>query len=256
MPSFRAALIAVGVASLVACSSPTPGVDLAKAAESGAPPEPRGTGLNLTSVSPESLSLSGDHVAPQTLDVSYTIPEPKTVSTATLKLYVGEVGDIAKMDVPIEEHGRVQFVIEPRQHSLGFVVQFRASCPAGVTDWYTLGQMPLDYEARRADVFRITSVTPPSIPWTQGMDPDNSGAGKRFHIFGPRLTADCTIEGQVNGSTVELNNVLYINKQFEGLLMYRDINYDSVSPRFAELKLIIKRTGLMAAITRLPFAEN
>jgi hypothetical protein len=27
--------------------------------------------------------------------------------------------------------------------------------------------------------------------------------------------------------------VLYINKQFEGLLMYRDINYDSVSPRFA-----------------------
>lgn len=256
MPSFRAALVALSAASLVACSSPTPRVDLAKAAESGAPPESRGTGLNLTSVSPESLSLSGDHVAPQTLDVSYTIPEPKTVSTATLKLYVAEVGDIAKMDVPIQESGRVQFVIEPPQHSLGFVVRFRASCPAGVTDWYTLGQVPLDYDARRADVFRITNVTPQSIPWTQGMDPDNSGAGKRFHVFGPRLTADCTIEGQVNGSTVELNNVLYINKQFEGLLMYRDINYESVSPRYAELKLVIKRTGLMAAITRIPFAVN
>jgi hypothetical protein len=256
MPSFRAALVTLSAASLVACSSPTPRVDLAKAAESGAPPESRGTGLNLTSVSPESLSLSGDHVAPQTLDVSYTIPEPKTVSTATLKLYVAEVGDIAKMDVPIQESGRVQFVIEPPQHSLGFVVRFRASCPAGVTDWYTLGQVPLDYDARRADVFRITNVTPQSIPWTQGMDPDNSGAGKRFHVFGPRLTADCTIEGQVNGSTVELNNVLYINKQFEGLLMYRDINYESVSPRYAELKLVIKRTGLMAAITRIPFAVN
>jgi len=111
-------------------------------------------------------------------------------------------------------------------------------------------------ESRRADVFRITNVTPQSIPWTQGMDPDNPGAGKRFHVFGPRLTADCTIEGQVNGSTVELNNVLYINKQFEGLLMYRDINYDSVSPRYAELKLIIKRTALMAAIARIPFAVN
>ena len=256
MLSLRTVAVAACVASLVACSRSAPAVDMANTAATGETPAPRGIGLNLTSVSPETLSLSGDHVAPQTLDVSYTIPEPQTVSSAVLKLYVGEVGDIAKMDVPIQERGRVQFDIEPRQHSLGFVVRFRASCPAGVTDWYTLGQVPLDDAARRADVFRITSVTPPSIPWTQGMEPDNGGAGKRFHIFGSRLTADCAIEGQVNGSTVELNNVLYINKQFEGLLMYRDINYDSVSPRFAELKLIIKRTGLMGAIKRMPFAEN
>ena len=201
--------------------------------------------------------MSGSQLAPQNLTVGYAIPDPSSVTKAELKLYVSEMGDLVSRSVDPLEHGVLHLAIEPRPHSLGAHVRFRASCPTGgATEWYSLGQIPFGYEARMADVFRISSVTPQSIPWSPAMDPGQSAVGNRIRIFGPRLTADCRIEAEANGSPVELNNVHFYDGHFEGLLLNRDINYAPVSPRYAELKLVITRASgqRVQAVKRVPFS--
>jgi hypothetical protein len=141
------------------------------------------------------------------------------------------------MPVRPMENGVAHFAIEPGSHSLGPTVRFRASCPKGVTDWHTLGQMPFDYDTRMSDVFRIGSVSPDSVRWTPAMDGE-SGAGQRMTIWGPTLGAGCRIEAQVNGSDVELKSVIFWGPRYTALLLYRDINYRIIAPRYAELRLM------------------
>lgn len=210
----------------------------------------------ILSVAPERLRLEGASVAPQTLDVSYRIREPETVLEAWLELQVSVVGELARVAVPIQASGSVRFDVMPRRHSLGPHVRFRAACPQGTTDWHSLGSPPRPLAESEADVFQIGYVSPSSIPWSTSLDPayGGGGGGKRVSISGKRLTADCRIEAQVNGSSVELHGVRHTGRRFEGLLYYEDINYDAIAPRYADLQLVVKRKGsLKAAGKTMPF---
>ncbi len=241
-----ATVIAVAIA-MAACSTPAPDAKPDPTLEAlslgiGTPPwqTPANAGVGLGDISPQKLVTSGNQIAAQIISVPYRIPHPENVTAAALHLYVKEIGDIATMPVTPTENGVVRFAIEPSSHSLGPTVRFRASCPKGITDWYTFGQIPLDTDARMSDVFRISNVTPESVPDSPAMDGE-SGAGKRVTIWGKALGAGCRIETQINGRDIELNNVLFLDRRYEGLLMYRDINYDIISPRYAELKLSVNR---------------
>jgi len=124
----------------------------------------------------------------------------------------------------------------------------------------------------------------PLDPGQSSTDPNNAGATPGFVCFdsataGPVFGTSPTGSAPFNAFAVAQNfktprahnynlslqreittnqvlTVGYSGSYGQKLLMYRDINYDSVSPRYAELKLIIKRTALMAAIARIPFAVN
>ena len=245
----------VGVIVLTACSSPAPEASAGQRHTSPPPAPAKREIFEIGGVTPPQLMVRGGQIAPQILRVPYSIPDPATVTNATLILYVGELGPVVTRTVTPEAAGVAHFAIEPRAHSLGAHVRFRASCPGGTTGWYSLGQVPLSYEARMADVFQISSVTPTSIPWSPAMDPSQSAAGHRVMIFGPKLTPECRIEAQANGSPIELNNVYHHDRQFEGLLLNRDIGYTPVAPRFAELKLVITRASgqRVQAVQRVPF---
>ena len=246
----RPVLVSLAAAiAIAACSTPAPDVNPKPAAAAAASPPATGTpwnpspdqmGVGIGDVSPQKLATSGHQVAAQIISVAYRIPHPENVTEAALKLYVKEIGDIATMPVTPMENGVAQFAIEPRSHSLGPAVRFRASCPQGMTDWYTLGQMPFDYDTRMSDVFQIGSVSPDSVRWSSAMDGE-SGAGQRVNIWGPTLGAGCRIETQVNGRDVELRNIIFEGRRYSGLLMYRDIDYHVISPRYAELKLSVTR---------------
>ena len=239
-----AAAVAIAMA---ACSTPAPDVKPKPAAATAPPatgtpwnPSPDQLGVGIGDVTPQKLVTSGNQIAAQIISVAYRIPHPENVTSAALKLYLKEIGDIATMPVTPMENGVAHFAIEPSRHSLGPTVRFRASCPKGVTDWHTLGQMPFDYDTRMSDVFRIGSVSPDSVRWTPAMDGE-SGAGQRMTIWGPTLGAGCRIEAQVNGSDVELKSVIFEGRRYTALLLYRDINYDIIAPRYAELKLSVTR---------------
>jgi len=243
-------LAAAAEITMAACSTPAPDVKpkpgAAVAAASpratGTPwnPSPEQMGVGIGDVSPQKLATSGNQIAAQIISVAYRIPHPENVTAAALQLYVKEIGDIATMPVTPMENGVAHFAIEPRSHSLGPTVRFRASCSQGVTDWYTLGQIPFDYDTRMSDVFRIGSVSPDSIRWSSAMDGE-SGAGQRVTIWGPTLGAGCRIDTQVNNRDIELKNVFFESRRYTGLLLYRDIDYHVITPRYAELKLSVTR---------------
>jgi|RhiMethySRZTD1v2_1073278.scaffolds.fasta_scaffold21027_7 hypothetical protein len=258
MRRFRGWLIVTTIVIATACSTPTPET-ATTAPVTAQPAQPQRAGFgSIGDVTPERLSLSGDQVATQTLSVSYSIPDPGTVTEATLKLYVGEIGDIATQTITPEANGVAQFSVQPRSHSIGPAVRFRASCPQGETGWYTMGQMPLDYDDRMSSkTLQIGSVMPQSIRWSPALDGSaGDGAAQRVTVWGPTLTPDCKVEAQVNGSSVELMNVRFMGKGFEGLLKFRDIGNTTISPRYAELKLLITRNGRKTeAIKRIAFLD-
>ena len=247
----RAVLVPTITIVIAACSSPRsePGTAAARAPLLRTP-----TTLAISSVSPERLALEDDHVGSQTLTVSFSIPDPSSVTSAQLRLYVGEIGNIAMQKITPAEHGTARFAIDLSPQSVGPTVRFRAVCPSGTTEWYTMGQIPYDYQERMAKVFRISNVTPESVRWSEALDAP--GAGQRVAIWGSGLPSDCRIEAEANGSSIELNNVVYLSQRYEGLLMYRDVASEPVSPRYAELKLLITRSGQgLEAVKRVPFRE-
>jgi hypothetical protein len=75
------------------------------------------------------------------------------------------------------------------------------------------------------------------------MDPTRSGAGQRVFVTGQGLTPDCKVDAQVNGSPVELANTRFNGPRYEGLLLFRDLGYSPVAPRYLEMKLVVRRTG-------------
>ena len=243
-------LAAVAGIAIAACSTPAPEGQhgkprVAVATPTPAPgtpwnPSPDQLGVGIGDVSPQKLATSGNQIAAQIISVPYRIPHPENVTEAALTLYVKEIGDIATMPVTPMENGVAHFAIEPRSHSLGPTVRFRASCSQGLTDWYTLGQMPFNTDMRMSGVFQISNVTPESVRWTPAMDGE-SGAGQRVAIWGPALGAGCRIETQVNGSDAELKSIIFEGRRYTGLLMYRDIDYHIISPRYAELQLSVTR---------------
>ena len=228
------------------------------AATKSATPNPAFS-VAIVSVSPDYFAVSGGHATWQPLDVAYTIKDPDKITSAKVEVYARELGVIAREDVPIQASGKVRFIVDPKGSTdLGPTVRFRASCPEGTTDWYELGQEPQPSDTRLDGTLRISNVNPSSIKEgpDDSEDSNQRGVGTRVSIYGRKLNKDCSIESQVDGSSVQLNNPMYINGHFEGLLMRRDIGYRSVSPRYVEVKLSIRGPGIgQVAIKNLPFSK-
>ena len=251
-------LVAV-VAGLAACSTPSPAPRPSTASSPArpfppSPPEERGAAIGV--VSPSYLTVIRDEIPAQILQVAYSIPDPETVVSAEVRVHIGELGIIASQRVLPHADGVLHLALKAVYRSVGDHVRVRAVCPTGVTEWHSVGQMPLEHDRRMDDVLHISSVTPRSIPWTSAMEEQHPAYGTRLTISGPKLSADCRIEAQVNRRPIELDNVLFKKRYFEGKLMNRDINYRRVSPRFAELQLSIKRKSgkRLMATKYVPFA--
>ena len=235
------------------------GAAAATAAATKSQPASSSQPVAIVSVWPDQFAVSGGHASWQVLEVAYTIRDPGTVTSARVEVYARELGVIAREEVPIEASGKVRFTVDPKGSAdLGPTVRFRASCPQGTTDWHELGQAPLPSDPRTDDTLRISNVSPSSIREgpTDSEDPNQRGVGTRVSIYGKKLSKDCSIDSQVDGSSVQLNNPMFINGHFEGLLMRRDIGYRSVSPRYVEVKVGIRGPGVgQVAIKQLPFSK-
>jgi hypothetical protein len=250
MRSLRFGLLLPLVFAFAGCSNEPTAVTTGPANVAAAATRPRTStplSLSIVSVSPETFSVTGGRAAWQVLEVAYTILDPAKVQSARVEVYAREIGVISRMDVPVQASGTVRFLVDPQGPSdFGPTVRFRASCPEGTTEWYELGQEPLPYEDRMGDTLRITNVNPSSIKEgpDESEDSNQRGVGTRVSIYGKKLSAACSIESQVDGSPVQLNNPLFFNGHFEGLLMRRDLSYRSVSPRYVELKFSIRGPGI------------
>lgn len=261
-PFVRAGVVALAsMAGLVACSSEAGDA----AGASGAAPtltpldsrESMIAGTGIVSVSPDQVSIDGDRVAPQAFDVSYVMRDLKSVTDARMEVVIPGLGELARAGVAVQESGSVRVEVGSGSPSLGATVRFRASCPNGASDWYAMGQVPntLRREAASTAV-RITNVSPPSIVKASAMDSTKSDAGQKVFVTGKNITPECTVETHVNGSRVELMNTRFNGPRYEGLLLFRDLGYSPVAPRYLEMRFVVKRRDApVAAIRKLAFAD-
>ena len=256
--------LCLAISALPACSAEPPGVATGAAtaatrAAAARPPADNVAVPRIVTVSPDTFSVVNGQATMQSFEVAYEISDPSQVDTARLEAYAREYGVISRMDVPVQARGTAHFVVEPRGTvDLGPTVRFRATCPAGTTEWFELGQVPQSYDAQRANTFGIMNVAPTSIKDgpDDSADSNQRGVGTRIKIFGKKLSAACSIDAQVDGSSVQLNNPLFYDGRWEGLLMRRDHNYRAVAPRYIELKFVIRGKKLgREAIKNLPFAK-
>ena len=256
--------VAASAAVLLSCGCSSKEARERKALAEFAENPPKVLGpARLTAVNPNRLTLSGDRIAAQALEVSYAIDNPASVTNATLELLHPDLGTLAKMDVPVQATGVAQFVIEPEEHSLGPMVRFRASCPNGVTNWHTMGQIEQPFDARRREAFGIHMVKPESVRASQipypPPDPSvraSTSNGEIVYVRGGGLTTSCRLEMQVDGVDVTLGHLNLTGQEFQGLLYLRDIDFKPVARRYAVLNLNISRkVGGYIATERLGFVE-
>ena len=208
----------------------------------------------IVSASPETVDVVDGQLSGAVFDVTYRVENFDKVEQPTMKLqlYARGIGTLVTMDVPARPEGAERLILDSR-HNVGPPIRFRANCPAGTTNWYTLGQNPPPLEQRISDTLLVANAAPEFIPSPQTEQP---GTVVQVSVFGKRLTPDCTIEAQVNRSPVELQNVHYFDKRFQGLLRRDDFGNSVVTPRFLEMKLILHgtKTGV-EAIKRILFRE-
>ena len=212
--------------------------------------------VELTSIGPGQLAIDGDRVADQILDVRYRIQDPDRIKTARLYLWAPDVGDLGQMDVPAQSTASVRFLVTPGEHSVGPEVRFRAACPEGTSNWYTLGQLPPE-DAPVKDGVHIDHMFPASIGWHLGDPMGMKLTSQRIILNGSNFSPACTIESESNRSRIQLQEIKYDRKTLQGLLALSDIGTDRVTPRYAELKIVVTGPDLTRTFEqRIPFSEG
>jgi hypothetical protein len=213
--------------------------------------------VSLTSIVPDRLAIDGDHVANQVLDVTYRIQDADRVQTAKLYLWAPDVGDLGQLEVPAQATATVRFLITPGEHSVGPELRFRAACPEGTSNWYTLGQLPPPDDAPVQDGVTVDHMFPESIGWQLGDPLGMKPKSQRIILNGSRFSPACTIESEANRSRIELQDIKYDRKTLQGVLQLSDIGTDRVTPRYAELKIVVTGPDLIRSFEqKVPFSEG
>jgi hypothetical protein len=200
----------------------------------------------IISISPDTMSVHDGVGTPGSYSLEYVINEIEKVESGMLQITAPGIGVLAKIPFTPSAEGSITFDIDPSRVDLGPTVAFRARCPEGETEWYTLGARLSD-EERSLSGPRITGVSPdrisltPTLMRNEGEIP--AGAGVPVTIRGNQLTSDCSLDATVNGGSIELNNLLPDRNGFRGLLLYRDISNREVSARHLEVHLVVDGPG-------------
>ena len=212
----------------------------------------------ITGFTPEGLAIDSSRVPDQILDVTYQLQDPTRVTSAKLFLWAPDAGDLGQMDVPVQPTASVRLLVIPGEHSwVGPEVRFRAVCPEGTSDWYTLGQIPPD-EPPSKDSVRIDHLSPESIGWHLGDPIGQQHKAYNVIVNGSGFSAACTIESEVNRSRIQLQEIKYDRKTLQGVLLASDLGTDRVTPRYAELKLVVYGPNdfIRTNTVKVPFAEG
>ena len=214
-------------------------------------PPPSGLPVEIVSVTPETIDIRGGRVVPTTFTVEYRIANPEKISEAELRIESSGFGVLQRQPVPVQASGSVTMAVDINE-DLGPLVRFRVVCPAGATEWRTLGAPPPSDESS-AGGLTLKSVGPSEIR------PDYTGqrgGGERISLYGSGFSAECTIEAERDGSAIQLTNPMFRDGRFSGLLMHSDLDLRPVARRYLDFGVSIRGPGIgQIHLKRVPFNE-
>jgi hypothetical protein len=263
MPTRYAVLIAVVALALAGCrkAEPTKEADAAPdrvAIESQSPAHRHifasGVSPLIVKLDPATIVYRDGHLLGGRYTLEYDVLGIEKVKGIRIEIYSPGAGRLQLIDAPVEAHNTLTFDLDPGDRDFGPTVQFRARCPEGTTDWATMGLLPTDYPHRTDQALSVDSIYPPYIE----RNPNSfSGSGVNISLGGTRLTHECTPEAQVDGSPVELHNVLVRDRSIQTLIQYQDIRNGPVVARYLEVKLQLSGDKIAVEdLVRIPFADQ
>jgi hypothetical protein len=207
----------------------------------------------IVSMSPETIPFRDGHLPPVRYSLTYEIGNSEKVTAAYISIYARGLGEVQRFSVDIQPRAEIEFLLDASSFDLGPTVRFRAHCPFGTTDWFTMGG-DLPEFPQSASNKQIGSVTPAYVDAARGLQQDG---GVPVKIWGMQFTRDCTAEAQVDGTTVELKNVVSRDKEIDGLLSCSDLQGRPVALRHLEVQLVVNGPGMPAEdVYNLNFVEQ
>jgi hypothetical protein len=257
------ALLATGILFLFGCR---------KSAENGATPNPQnaptaeqndaqgapvreerhhrifadGISPLIVSMSPDTIPFRDGHAPMGHYSLIYEINNSEKATKAYISVYVPGVGEVQRFDVDVQPRATIEFLLDASNLDLGPTVRFRAHCPYGDTDWFIMGSYPVPYP-QFWSTSQIGSVAPAYVE-TRGRGPIG---GVPITIEGAKFTRECTAEAQVDGSNVELQNVVATDKRIKGLLPYNALQGRPVVMRHLEVHLVVYGPGYRPPTTQV-----
>jgi len=207
----------------------------------------------IVTMSPETIPFRDGHLPPVRYSLTYEIDHPEKVTKAYIAIYARGVGEVQRFEVDAQPRAQIEFLLDASSFDFGPTVRFRAHCPFGITDWFTMGGDLREFPQSPSSQ-QIGSVTPVYVEAPKGLQQD---VGVPIRIWGLQFTRECTAEAQVNGSTVELKNVVARDRQIDALLPYSDLQGRPVTLRHLEVQLVVNGSGMPAEdVYNLSFAEQ
>ncbi len=85
------------------------------------------------------MSVSDGAGTPGSYSLDYVINEIEKVESGMLQVTAPGIGVLAKIPFTPSAEGYVTFDVDPSRMDFGPTVAFRARCPEGETEWFTLG---------------------------------------------------------------------------------------------------------------------
>jgi hypothetical protein len=239
------------------CERPpeTPPRAATPAATPATPPAPRPVEVmpRIVSVTPDTINVIDGRALRRSFQIVYEIDGPERVEKARVVIYARGIGEMQRVEVPVVPRGTVNLEVTGDNVDLGPTVRFRAVCPGGVTDWYTLGHERLPVEQQMSTPLQIIGVGP---SWIEQSIQDIGGSAVRISVGGKGLTGECKLEAQVNRRTVELRNAFFRDKHWEALLLRSDLGERAVAARYLEVKFIVNGPHIgLEVIKHIRFQE-
>jgi len=247
----RELALAVVLLLCVACRNSSPPKTAAKPTDdSAAPAAPavrhrsygNGPSPAIVRITPDTLPVRSGHAVTERYTLEYDILGIEKVERGRIVLYSPGAGQLQAFDFAPIAHGTLEFTLDAGDFDFGPTLRVRAKCPQGTTEWYTFGSLPMDYNDRSANVFRIGNVTPPYL--ARPMRDFGPGAGEQITMWGPQLNRDCTVDADLDGASIELKNVLARDKQIQALVLHSDLQGRPVAARYVEVKLQLFGKGI------------
>jgi hypothetical protein len=229
----------LALATLLAGCKNQPQVDATQAEArraASAGPAPEYPFPQILSATPGTLTATDGRTSVGLLRVSYAIPSPERVTQAYLELYNPVAQSLARIDVPIQAQGEMQWNVGA-DVDLGPAVRLRADCPRGYTEWVMFGRYR--YPASSAQSY-INNVTPKYIRFyardPQGLQP----TATNLDLYGVGLERGCKVQASVNNQPPQ---ELYSGLVGPNHLMAQLPWVGEVGTRDLELKLVIRGQG-------------
>jgi hypothetical protein len=94
--------------------------------------------------------------------LTYEIDHPEKATKAYIAIRVSGLGELQRFDVDVQPRGQIEFLLDASNFDFGPTVRFRAHCPFGPSDWFTMGGDPVEFPQRLSSE-QIGNVTPAYI---------------------------------------------------------------------------------------------